>query len=598
MSKIQDELKNDPLMPLRHSAEHLLHMSVEALFPGAKKVMGPPIEGGFYGDFDSETKIAQEDFEKIEKRMREIIKANLPVEMSEVTPEKAKEIFKDNKYKLEMVRDIEEKGEKIGVCEIGEKGNEIYDVDLCAGPHVEKTGDIDPEAFKLLSIAGAYWRGDEKNKMLTRIYSTAFNTKENMEKYLEKLEEAKSRDHRKLGKELDLFTFSELVGPGLPLYTPKGTVIKEELQKHIETISKRYGYQKVMTPHLAKIKLYELSGHADKFDLGLFRVTSDRKHDFVMKPVQCPHQTQIYASRPRSYKDLPIRYMESEKQYRAEKSGEVGGLNRVYAITIEDAHSFCTVDQVKSEVKDLVNVVQEFYEPLGLWENRWVSLSVKDPKDMSKYIGEEKDWVECEKILEEVANETKLDAKRMEGEAALYGPKLDFMFKDALGNDVQIPTIQLDFATPKRFDLEYTNEKGEKETPVMVHRAILGSYERMIALLIEHFAGAFPVWLAPVQVGIIPISDDQVEYAQKIEKELQKKELRVEINTKNASMGAKIREAQLAKIPYMLIVGKKEQEENSVSVRLRDGKDLGTMKPDDFAKKAQEVYLTRGLNLW
>jgi len=406
------------------------------------------------------------------------------------------------------------------------------------------------------------------------------------------MEEAKKRDHRKLGKELDLFCFSELVGPGLPLFTAKGTAIKEELQREVEKICRNHGFEKVSTPHLAKIDLYEISGHAKKFADELFHVTSKMGHKFVMKPVQCPHQTQIYASRPRSYRDLPIRYMESEKQYRAEKPGEVGGLTRVYAITCEDGHTFCTKNQVKDEIKTLVNIIKEFYTSIGLWGNHWVSLSTRG-KDSSKYIGEKKDWDMCEKILKEVSEEMNLDAKKCPGEAALYGPKLDFMFKDAIGKEVQIPTVQIDFATPKKFNLAYVDKDGKEKNPVMVHRAILGSYERFLALIIEHYAGAFPVWLSPVQVAVIPISEKHDNYAKQVEKQLKDNNIRVEIKSADETLGKKIRESEMQKIPYLLIVGDKEISANAVSVRERGKGDAGQMPLDNFVAKIKQEIINK-----
>ncbi len=591
MSEIKNNQKEE-LHNIRHSAEHILTLAMLRLYPGKfLPAMGPATDDGFYLDFDSinDFKISETDFAAIEAEMAKIVKENLPIIREEINLEKAKEIFKDNPYKMEWLESITNRNEIITTYTIGEF------VDLCAGPHVRYTSKV--KAFKLLSIAGAYWHGDEKNKMLTRVYGTAFDSKEELEKYLNNIEEAKKRDHRKLGKELDLFCFSDLVGPGLPLFTPKGTILKEELQKHVEKICRGFGFQKVSTPHLAKIELYETSGHAKKFGEELFHVTSSRKHDFVLKPVQCPHQTQIYASKPRSYRDLPIRYMESEKQYRAEKAGEVGGLNRVYAITCEDGHSFCRVDQVKNEVVNMVNIIKDFYTTLGLWKNNWISLSVRDYKHPEKYIGEPEDWDTCEKMLEEVSNELDLKAIRCEGEAALYGPKLDFMFKDALGNEIQIPTVQLDFATPKRFSLAYTDKDGSEQTPVMVHRAILGSYERFLALIIEHFAGAFPIWLAPTQIKIIPITDNQLEYAQEIGKILIDNEIRFEIDDKSETMQNKIRNAAGEKIPYMIIIGGREAENKTISVRQRDGQDLGNMSLTDFLKQINIQIKEKSLNL-
>ena len=576
--------KEQKLEIKRHSLAHILASAVLEMFPEAKFGVGPNIENGFYYDFDLPRTLIPEDLPILEKKMKEIIKKNFPFEKQIVTHDKAIELYKKARqdYKVKILKD-EAKDEEVSLYKTAEF------VDLCKGPHIDSTGEIDFTSFKLIKIAGAYWRGDEKNKMLQRIYGIAFNNKKELKEYLKRVEEAEKRDHRKLGKELDLFCFSDLVGPGLPLFAPKGVVIIDELRKHIEKVCAGYGFQKVMTPHLAKIDLYKISGHADKFGKELFHVSSEQKHNFVMKPVQCPHQTQIYASKQRSYRDLPIRYMESEKQYRAEKSGEVGGLNRVYAITVEDGHSFCRVKQVKEEVKNMVNIIKDFYSAIGLWGNHWISLSVRDYSHPEKYIGDVKDWDKCEKMLEDIAKEMKLDARKIEGEAALYGPKLDFMFRDSMGKEIQIPTVQLDFATPKRFNLVYTNEKGKDEFVVMVHRAILGSYERFLALLIEHFAGAFPLWLSPVQVKILPVSSEKhIAYAQKISSLLLKNNVRTEINDNNESIGKKIRDAEKQKIPYMLVVGEKEEKSNSIAVRSRGSKNIKTVEIEKFIEKIRE----------
>ena len=573
---------------MRHSCSHVLAQAVLEMFPEAKFGIGPAIENGFYYDFDLPRTLIPEDLPILEKKMVKIVRQNLPFDKKLIDRKKATDLFKKAKqsYKVELLKEMKDK--KVSIYKQGNF------VDLCKGPHLDSTGEIG--AFKLLKIAGAYWKGNEKNKMLQRIYGMAFATRKELDDYLKMVEEAEKRDHRKLGKELDLFCFSDLVGPGLPLFTPKGSIIIEELRKHIEGVCRNYGFGRVMTPHLAKVELFEISGHAKKFGEELFHVTSKRGHKFVMKPVQCPHQTQIYASKSRSYRDLPIRYMESEKQYRAEQSGEVGGLNRVYAITVEDGHSFCRVDQIKKEVKNMINIIKEFYNALGLWENHWVSLSVRDYDHPEKYIGEPKDWDKCEEMLEEVACEMNLDAKRIEGEAALYGPKLDFMFKNSIGKEIQIPTVQLDFATPKRFNLVYTNEKGKKTHPVMVHRAVLGSYERFLALLIEHYAGAFPVWLSPIQVQIIPISDKHIKYARKILEELEKHNLRVEINEENQTTAKKISSAEKQKIPYMLVVGDKEIKAKKVAVRSRKKGDEGQTTLDKFIKRVIKEVKLRSLD--
>lgn len=568
-------MENDNLETLNHSCSHLMAAAVKELFPEAKFGIGPAVENGFYYDFELSRTLTPEDLSKIEDKMRELAKKDLPFEKTEVSVKEAvKTMTKDDQpYKEELLKEIE--NDKVSFYQIGKFS------DFCRGPHVKSTGEI--KYFKLLSIAGAYWRGDEKGPMLQRIYGTCWETKEELEDYLNKLEEAKKRDHRKLGKDLDLFVFSDLVGPGLPLFTPKGTLVKELLQKRVEEICRRFGFEKVMTPHLAKIKLYKTSGHTEKFSDELFRVTSERKQDYIMRPVLCPHQTQIYASKPRSYKELPIRYMESEKMYRAEKPGEIGGLTRVIAITIEDGHSFCRLDQVKQEIKNMVEIIKEFYTDIGMWDNHWVSLSVRDYNNQDRYIGDSKDWDICEKILQEVSDEMNLKAIKREGEAALYGPKLDFMFKDALGREVQIPTVQLDFATPKRFKLTYINEKGKDEIPVMVHRAILGSYERFIALLLEQFGGSFPVWLSPIQAIIIPVSDKHINYAKKVAGNL--KEVRTEIDKRNESVGKKIREAELQKIPYIIVVGDKEEKDDNITVRKRSLKELKVQKTKELIKE-------------
>ncbi|MFA7394815.1 MAG: threonine--tRNA ligase [Candidatus Paceibacterota bacterium] len=573
---------------IRHSLAHLLAMVVKEKYPEAKLGLGPAIENGFYYDFDlGEKSLTDTDLDELEKKMRSLISQNLDFATETITADKACEIFAAEPYKLELIDELEKNSESISIYRSGDF------VDLCAGPHVANSSDIPRDSFRLDRLAGAYWRGNENNKMLTRVYGLAFTSKPELNDFLDKRAEAEKRDHRKLGKELDLFCFSDLVGPGLPLFTPKGTIIKEELQKEVESICRHYGFEKVSAPSLAKQELFEISGHAKKFGEELFHVTSEKKHDLVLKPVQCPHHTQIYASKSRSYKDLPIRYMESDKQYRAEKTGEVSGLSRVYAITVEDGHSFCRVDQVKEEIKNMVSIIRDFYSRLGLWDEHWVSLSVRDYEHPEKYIGEPKDWDTCEQILQEVSNEMGLEAKRCEGEAALYGPKLDFMFKDATGREIQIPTVQIDFATPKRFNLEFTNEQGEKVPPVMVHRAILGSYERFLVLLIEHYAGAFPLWLSPVQAKILPISEKQMVYAKEILAELKARNIRVELDENNETLGKKIRNAKMEKIPYLLVVGDKEMESKTVTVEARGANKGESVSLAVFCAKIEEGLKSR-----
>lgn len=581
--------QQDPnyLEHLRHSAAHLLAAAILDLYPEVKNTIGPAIENGFYYDFDfGSLKISEEDFPKIEEKMKELVKSWSEFEKKEVSVDEAKELFKDNPYKLELIEEFASEDKTLTTYKSGNF------IDLCKGGHIENPSK-EFKFFKLLSIAGAYWRGSEDNKMLTRIYGTAFPTQEELDEYLKQQEEAKKRDHRKLGQELDLFTFSNLVGAGLPLFTPKGTFIRQQLFNSLLEISKKYGYEQVTIPHIAKIALYETSGHAQKFSDELFKVVSHYKEEFVMKPVNCPHHTQIYASRPRSYKDLPLRYMESTTQYRDEKPGEIGGLTRVRAITVDDGHLFCRIDQVKEEAKNLCLIIEKFYKDLGMWGKHWVSLSVRDSKDFSKYIGDEEGWNQAESMLTEISEELGLNAKRMEGEAAIYGPKLDYMFTDSLGRERQLATVQLDFAMPKRFGLEYQDKDGTMKTPVMIHRAILGSYERFLAILIEHFGGAFPVWLSPTQVKIIPIADRHAEYGQKVLEQLKSANIRAELDDRSETMQSKIREGQLQKIPFMLIMGDREIEAQTASVRSRDEGDLGALKINEIISKINSMIETR-----
>ena len=447
---------------------------------------------------------------------------------------------------------------------------------------------------KLIRISGVYLDGNSNNKMITRISGKGFNNKDELKKYNDFLQEAKERDHRKIGQDLDLFCFSDCVGPGLPLYTPRGTIIKDELQKEIERVCRKYGFQKVSCPALADISLFETSGHAAKFNDELFRVSSPKGHEFVLKPVQCPHHTQIYASKIRSYKDLPIRYMESDKQYRAELQGAVSGLSRVYAITVEDGHSFCRIDQVKEEVKNMCNLIKEFYTRMGLWKNNWISLSVRDYNHPENYIGNKEDWDVCEQMLQEVSDELGLNAKRCEGEAALYGPKLDFMFEDALGREIQIPTVQLDFSTPKRFNLSYINENGEKVPPVMVHRAVLGSYERFLVLLLEQTKGVLPLWLSPVQVNIIPVNMNyHNDYCKKLKEKLLEEDIRVEYDDSEESMNKKIRQSNIMKNPYTIIIGDKERDNNLISYRKYGSEETISMNIEEFINKIKEEIKER-----
>lgn len=577
--------KSDPdLEKLRHSLSHLLAAAVLELYPDAKPALGPAIENGFYYDFEFGKPISENDLAKIEERMKEILKDWDDFSVKGLSAEEAKEIYKNNPYKLELISEIEKKGEEITLYVSG--GFE----DLCRGGHAESAKDIDPEGFKLSRLAGAYWRGNEKNKMLTRIYGLAFENKKELEDCLRRQEEAKERDHRKLGKELDLFTFSDLVGPGLPLFTPKGTLMRNLITEKIFQIQEKYDYQSVWIPHITKKELYETSGHWEKFGEELFHVKGAGETHFVMKPMNCPHHTQIYASKPRSYRELPVRFAEATTVYRDEQAGELLGIVRVRSLTQDDGHVFCTPDQIEKECEIIVDVIKEFYESLGMWKNGeyWVSLSVRDPETPEKYIGQKEIWDKSEKTLEDIARKNNLEYKKIQGEAAFYGPKLDFMFKDAIGREWQLATIQLDFNMPKRFGLEYTSKDGTKETPVMIHRAVAGSLERFMGVMIEHFAGAFPLWLSPVQAKILPIGEDHREYAGEILAVLKKRGFRVEMDSSDETLGKRIRQVKLEKIPYFAVIGDNEMSSKEIKVESRDKGDLGLMSAEDFADKLDE----------
>lgn len=585
---------------MRHSLAHITAQAVQHLWPEAKFGVGPVIDNGFYYDIDlGETKISERDFKRIEKEMRGIINKDYPFERSEENIDKALAWAKEAKqpYKTELLNDLKRDGTTIAkdldsdTLGLATDENSVVEkvtfytdgdfTDLCRGPHAESTGKVG--AFKLMRVAGAYWRGNEKNAQMQRLYGVAFATKEELDQHLVMLEEAKKRDHRKLGQELDLFTFSDLVGAGLPLYTPRGTVIIEELKSALKAIGQQYDMLPVSIPHLAKIELYETSGHAAKFSDELFRVKSHYNQEFVLKPVNCPHHTQIYAGSPRSYRDLPLRYVEQTMQYRDEKPGQIGGLQRTRGFTVDDGHTFCRLDQIEQEATMITEVIRNFYTSLGLWGKHWVSLSVRNPDTPDAYIGEPEDWDKAEAMLAKMAKDQDLSAHRMEGEAAIYGPKLDFMFKDALGRETQLATIQLDFAMPKRFGLEYTTDSGEKATPVMIHRAILGSFERFIMLLIEHFAGKFPLWLSPEQLRIIQVNDDEKvsQFAQRIREVARDNGIRSFVDESNESVGKKIRASELMKVPYAVVIGEKEVEDDMITPRVR--RDLAVEGREDKA---------------
>lgn len=583
MSKVS---KQDDLYIMRHSLAHIMAMAIQDLHPEARFGVGPVVENGFYYDIELKKTISSGDLDQVEAKMREVIKADYPFVRKEVSIDDAISFFSEKKqqYKVELLKDLQKFGTtsakdiadaQLGVDENVERPTTVslytdgLFTDLCRGPHVESTGKVG--VFKLMKVAGAYWRGNEKNAQMQRVYGVAFETKNELRAYLAGVEEAKKRDHRKLGQELDLFTFSDLVGAGLPMYTPKGTIIIEQIKGALKEISTRHGMLMVSTPHIAKIDLYNISGHAAKFEQELFKVQSHYKQEFVLKPVSCPHHTQIYASRPRSYRDLPLRYIEQAMQYRDEKPGQLGGLQRTRGFTLDDGHTFCRVDQIETEAGAIAEIIREFYEGLGLWGRHWVSLSLRDPNTPDAYIGELSDWNEAEKMLAAVSDKYELGAKPMVGEAAIYGPKLDFMFQDALGRETQLATIQLDFAMPKRFSLEYIDQDGTAKAPVMIHRAILGSFERFLMLLIEHFAGNFPLWLAPEQVRLITVNDSGpvIDRTFKMLDALRAAGIRVELDNSVESVGKKIRTSSMAKVPYTIVIGEKEALSPEVTPRVR-----------------------------
>ncbi len=555
----------------RHTLAHLLATAVRKEFPHAKPTIGPAIETGFYYDFDFTGGPApkDEDLKNIERHMKKMLATWKAFSHAVVTPELARDTFKNNPYKTELINDLEKNGETITLYTVGEDSSEF--TDLCRGGHCESPAkDIDVDSFKLTSVAGAYWRGDEKNAMLTRIYGLAFDTKDDLVKYLADVEEAKKRDHRKLGKELDLFTFSELVGSGLPLYTPKGTILRDELGKFSESLQARAGFEKVWIPHITKIDLYKKSGHWDKFGHELFLVKSQESSDeFALKPMNCPHHTQIYASRPRSYRDLPVRYMETTTCYRDEKTGELGGLTRVRSLTQDDAHVFCRPDQIEQEFESIMQMIKSLYRALGMEFK--ARLSFHDPDHKENYLGDSELWKSAEEKIEAVAKKLGLDYHVATGEAAFYGPKIDIMVIDALGRQWQCATQQLDFVQPGRFGLEYTDKDGTKKVPVMIHKALLGTIDRFLGVYIEHTAGNFPLWLAPEQIRIIPVADAHHAYAKHVYEELKAVGVRVALDDTNESLGKRIRAAKTDRLPYFAVVGDAEIADKNVTLESRKG---------------------------
>ncbi len=568
-----------------HSSAHVMAEALEALYPGVKFGIGPPIENGFYYDVDLGDKtFGEDDLLALESKMKELAKTERTFTRREVTKAEALDFFttKGDPYKIELISELTD-----GTITFYEQGNFT---DLCKGPHIPHTGFI--KAIKLMNVAGAYWRGNEKNKMLTRIYGITFPKQKELEEYLHLLEEAKKRDHRKLGKELELFAFSERVGMGLPLWLPKGTILRERLEQFMRKAQVKAGYDPVVTPHIGSKALYVTSGHYEKYGKDSFQPihTPDEGEEFLLKPMNCPHHCEIYKTKPRSYKDLPIRFAEFGTVYRYEQSGELHGLTRVRGFTQDDAHIFCRPDQVKEEFIKVIDLVLHVFTSLG-FENYTAQVSLRDPANKEKYIGADELWDRAELEIQEAADERGLQTIAVKGEAAFYGPKLDFMVKDALGRSWQLGTIQVDYQLPQRFELEYVGADNQRHRPVMIHRAPFGSLERFVAVLIEHCAGNFPLWLSPDQVAVLPISERFNEYAEKVYNILKGLDIRGFLDDRDEKIGRKIRDSEVKKTPYMLIVGEKEATENRVSVRMHGKGDLGSLPLDEFIEQFRVAAL-------
>lgn len=561
-----------------HSSAHLMAEALQELYPNIKFGIGPSIENGFYYDVDAGDSVIKEgDLKAIEDRMIKLAAKNEDIVRKDISKQDALEYFteKEDEYKIELINDLED-----GTITLYKQGNFT---DLCRGPHLKKTGEI--KAIKLLSVAGAYWRGDEKRNMLTRIYGITFPKKKMLDEYLLMLEEAKKRDHRKIGKELELFMFSETVGKGLPLWLPKGTALRLRLEDFLKKIQRKYEYEQVITPHIGNKLLYVTSGHYAKYGKDSFQPihTPEDGEEYLLKPMNCPHHCEIFKYKPRSYKDLPVRLAEFGTVYRYEQSGELHGLTRVRSFTQDDAHIFCRPDQVKDEFLKVMDIIHIIFKALD-FDNVEAQISLRNPENKEKYIGNDENWEKAEQAIQEACEEKGLKAKVELGEAAFYGPKLDFMVRDALGRKWQLGTIQVDYSLPERFELEYTGEDNQKHRPVMIHRAPFGSMERFVAVLIEHTAGKFPLWLTPDQAVVLPISEKYNDYAYKVAKELNRYDIRVTVDERNEKIGRKIRDNELKRIPYMLIVGEKEAESGEVSVRQQSVGDKGTMKTKKFAE--------------
>jgi threonyl-tRNA synthetase len=578
------EKEMTPLERMRHSAAHVMAEAVVSLFPDAKLGIGPPIENGFYYDFDLPRPLTPDDLAAIEERMQASIEADQPFERRPVSKAEALELFRDQPYKLELIQEFAN-----GNLSIYQHGNFV---DLCRGPHVASTGELGP--FALMSVAGAYWRGDERNPMLQRVYGTMWPTREELDQYLHNRELARERDHRRLGKELGLFTFSPDVGSGIPLFFPKGEIIRHLMESYVRDTQTRYGYEHVWTAHLVKRELYERSGHLAHYGHVMFPPMVDENDVFLLKPMNCPSHMTLFNGQYHSYRDLPLRYAEFATLYRYEKSGELTGLTRVRSLTQDDCHVFCTPEQIQSEFSRAIELIREVMGTYG-FVDYWVQLSLRDPRDSEKFVADDAKWAGAEKALRDALDALGVVYKPVLGEAAFYGPKADFNARDVLGREWQLSTIQIDFIQPERLGCEYIGEDGQAHTPVVIHRAVTGSTERFLAVLIEHFGGAFPTWLSPVQVLVLPIADRHVEYAHNVERRLADLGLRVAVDDRSERLNLKIREGQLQKTPYLLVVGDKEAEASAVAVRVRGGGDIGSMPLEQFERLIKQDVDSKAL---
>jgi len=587
-----DSAKQEYLQNLRHSAAHLLAAAVLELWPDTNITIGPTIEDGFYYDFEFKESISENDLPQIEKKMRQIVKHWTKFEKKEISAEEAKKYFSKNPYKNELIDELSQESQTITFYTFGKF------TDLCRGGHIKNPAK-ELKCFKLLSLAGAYWRGDENNPMLTRIYGTAFPTQEELDEYLKRREEARLRDHRKLGKELDLFTFADEVGPGLPLYTEKGATIRRELERFTIDEEIKRGYQHVLTPDLARVKLYEISGHYPYYKDSMYPVMKIDNDELVLRPMTCPHHFMLYKKRPRSYRELPLRLAEAAKLYRYEKSGELSGLLRVRSFCLADSHIFCREHQANQVIKEVLDLIEYIANLLGLKKGKdyWYRLSLGDRNNKEKYYDDPDKWIQGEKVLKEVLDEIKAPYETAEDEAAFYGPKIDIQMKNVNGKDDTAFTVQYDFCLPARFELEYINEKGQAEQPIVIHRSSIGSFERTMAFLIEHYAGAFPLWLSPIQIAIISVGSDHRDFCDKLGNEFREHGLRVEIDNLNETVGNKIRKAVEQKTPYILVIGDKEMKSDKMTVRVRGEEKLLEIDKNEFIDKVKQLIKNKDINL-